>query len=410
MSTSTPVIAKPDLIAGMAKGLAVLESFDTERQRLNATLAAQRAGLSRAAARRHLLTLAYLGYLETDGSYFWLSPKVLRFSGSYLSSARLPRTLQPTLNRLASQNRASFSAVVLDGDEVVIVANSGQGFDLAPAAATRLLAYGLHLGARLPAYATSTGRVLLADMPRAGLNAWFKGRRLPRLTAHTVTQVGVLRALLGKAGPLAFVFRDRAGDELLLRAGDIGGCARWRNEPPSPPFEMRDERGVAPRLKLAGQQPRRRRRLIRPGERRIELDQQLPGGDVLSVADVDRADIAQLDRLDHLDAAGGDDFAGGGGDDIDFADDRPRQRDGEQDADRQHQPAQPRARRLFHDLERGGEKFVIAARFGVGGGFCLEAPRRAQHVDVAGQRRKTRRQAIAQPHSVIPVCLVYKLA
>ena len=90
-------IAKADFIEGMAKGMAVLESFDTERQRLNATLAAQRAGITRAAARRHLLTLAHLGYLETDGSYFWLAPKVLRFSGSYLASARLPRVLQPTL-------------------------------------------------------------------------------------------------------------------------------------------------------------------------------------------------------------------------------------------------------------------------------------------------------------------------
>ena len=118
-------IAKADLIEGMAKGMAVLESFDTERQRLNATLAAQRTGLTRAAARRHLLTLAHLRYLETDGSYFWLAPKVLRFSGSYLASARLPRVLQPTLNRLAAQTQQSFSAVVLDGNEVVIVARSG---------------------------------------------------------------------------------------------------------------------------------------------------------------------------------------------------------------------------------------------------------------------------------------------
>src|SRR5437588_676481 len=98
----------------MAKGLAVLESFDTERQRLNATLAAQRAGITRAAARRHLLTLAHLGYLETDGSYFWLAPKVLRFSGSYLASARLPRVVQPTLNRLTAQTGESFSGVVLE--------------------------------------------------------------------------------------------------------------------------------------------------------------------------------------------------------------------------------------------------------------------------------------------------------
>ncbi len=182
-------IAKADYIAGMAKGLAVLESFDTERQRLNATLAAQRAGLTRAAARRHLLTLAHLGYLETDGSHFWLAPKVLRFSGSYLASARLPRVVQPTLNRLAAQTGESFSAVVLDGDQVVIIARSGP---------TRLLAYGLHLGARLPAHATSTGRVLLASRSKAEFNAWMKGRALPRLTPHTLVDARAFRALVAQ--------------------------------------------------------------------------------------------------------------------------------------------------------------------------------------------------------------------
>jgi IclR family pca regulon transcriptional regulator len=181
------MIAKADFIEGMAKGLAVLESFDTGRQRLNATLASQRAGITRAAARRHLLTLAHLGYLETDGSYFWLAPKVLRFSGSYLASARLPRLLQPTLNRLAAQTGESFSAVVLDGDQVVIVARSGS---------TRVLAYGLHLGARLPAHATSTGRVLLAAKRKSDFAAWMKGRELPRLTANTVVEPRKLKAVI----------------------------------------------------------------------------------------------------------------------------------------------------------------------------------------------------------------------
>ncbi|TFZ04873.1 IclR family transcriptional regulator domain-containing protein [Ramlibacter rhizophilus] len=180
-------IDKADLIEGMARGLAVLESFDTERQRLNATLAAQRAGITRAAARRHLLTLAHLGYLETDGSHYWLSAKVLRFSGSYFASARLPRALQPTLNRLASLTPDSFSAAVLDGDEVVIVARSGP---------SRVTAYGVHLGARLPAHATSTGRVLLASLARAELNAWLKGRDLARLTLRTTVEPKAFRALL----------------------------------------------------------------------------------------------------------------------------------------------------------------------------------------------------------------------
>ena len=180
-------IARTDFIEGMAKGMAVLESFDTERQRLNATLAAQRAGITRAAARRHLLTLAHLGYLETDGSYFWLAPKVLRFSGSYLASARLPRVVQPTLNRLTAQTGESFSVVVLDGDWVVIVARSG---------VARILAYGLHLGARLPAHATSTGRVLLAAKTRGGFNTWMRGRELPRLTTHTVVDAKRFRAIV----------------------------------------------------------------------------------------------------------------------------------------------------------------------------------------------------------------------
>ena len=181
------MISRADYIAGIAKGLAVLESFDTERQRLNATLAAQRAGLTRAAARRHLLTLAHLGYLETDGSWYWLAPKVLRFSGSYLASSRLPRAVQPTLDRLAAQTGEAFSAVVLDGDQEVIIARSGP---------TRLLAYGLHLGARLPAHATSTGRVLLAAMPRAEFAAFLRGKALPRLTAHTTVEPKALRAIV----------------------------------------------------------------------------------------------------------------------------------------------------------------------------------------------------------------------
>lgn len=180
-------LARADYIEGIARGLAVLESFDTERQRLNASLAAERAGIPRAAARRHLLTLAHLGYLETDGSHFWLSPKVLRLSGSYLASARLPRALQPTLNRLAAQTGESFSAALLDQDEVVIVARSGP---------TRVLAYGVHLGARLPAHATSTGRVLLAALPKAQFAQWMRGRTLARLTAHTTVEPKAFRGLI----------------------------------------------------------------------------------------------------------------------------------------------------------------------------------------------------------------------
>jgi IclR family pca regulon transcriptional regulator len=181
-----------DTIVGLVKGLAVLESFGPERQRLNATQAAQRAGLTRAAARRHLLTLAHIGYLETDGSHYWLSARALRLAGAYLASSQLPRVIQPSLNRLAAQTQDVYSAVVLDGDEVVIIARSAGLTE----PSTRLLAYGMHLGARLPAHATSTGRVLLAALPREARQAWLAGRQLPRLTPHTTTDPADFHALL----------------------------------------------------------------------------------------------------------------------------------------------------------------------------------------------------------------------
>jgi len=186
-------IAKADYIEGLAKGLSVLEAFDTERQRLNATQAAHRTGITRAAARRHLLTLHDLGYLESDGSYYWLSARVLRFAGSYMATSRLPRTLQPTLNRLAFQTQAAFSAVVLDGGEGVIVARSAGA-----AEPVRQLAYGLHLGARLPAHATSTGRVLLANLPRAEWTTWLAGRELAKITPHTQVGLVKFKALIEK--------------------------------------------------------------------------------------------------------------------------------------------------------------------------------------------------------------------
>lgn len=180
-------IAKPDFIESLAKGMAVLEAFDTERQRINATMVADKTGITRAAARRHLLTLTSLGYLETDGSFFWLTPKVLRFSGGYLSSARLPRILQPTLNRLAVQIGEAISAVVLDGDEVVIVGRSGP---------TKMVAYGLHLGARLPAHATSTGRVLLASMNPRSFDDWLGHIELRKLTPKTVVDPCEFRKII----------------------------------------------------------------------------------------------------------------------------------------------------------------------------------------------------------------------
>jgi IclR family transcriptional regulator, pca regulon regulatory protein len=194
MQTSHDINPK-DWIEGAAKSLAVLESFSAERQRLNVTQIAERAGLTRAAARRHALTLRELGYLEegegAERGMYWLTHRVLRLAGNYLASARLPRVVQPMLNRLVAQTGHAFSVAVLDGSDAVIVARSGEH-----RLSGLVMPYGVHLGARVAAFATSTGRVLLAGLPEREFKAWLKGQTLPRLTPRTTTDKRQLAAII----------------------------------------------------------------------------------------------------------------------------------------------------------------------------------------------------------------------
>ena len=217
-----------DWIEGMARGMSVLECFGTERQRLNATLTAQRTGLTRAAARRHLLTLAHLGYLESDGQFFWLSPKVLGFAGSYLSSARLPRAVQPALHQLSLTTQLSCSVAVLQNDAVIIVARGiWQGPEGLASSGSSVLAYGLHVGTRLPAHATSTGQVLLANLSAAALKAWLQAHPLSRLTAHTATGISDFKQKLKRVAQqdycLAVQEHELAVDALAVPLRNVQG-------------------------------------------------------------------------------------------------------------------------------------------------------------------------------------------
>ncbi len=180
--TSGEKISNDDYIAGLAKGLSLLEAFGIDRQKLNATQISERTGISRTAARRYLRTLKFLGYLASDDHYFWLTHKVLRFSSSYLSSAHLPKVVQPILNILCAQTSLTFSIVVLDDDEVVPIARSF----LPQQNILRSSPYGMHLGNRLPAHATSTGKILLAALSHEEQKLWFEKFGLKRLTPFSL--------------------------------------------------------------------------------------------------------------------------------------------------------------------------------------------------------------------------------
>lgn len=168
---------KRDLIAGLEKGLQVIEAFDQERARLTISEVAQRTGLTRAAARRYLITLAHLGYVRHEQKLFSLTPKVLRLGQSYLHSARLPRIVQPLLYRLAYALEEAASAGVLDHDELVCVAAVSAG---------RVVSATLQPGTRVPAFCTANGRVLLASLTQEQVAAMLERLQPEPITAYTI--------------------------------------------------------------------------------------------------------------------------------------------------------------------------------------------------------------------------------
>lgn len=176
-----------DFVQSLERGLAVIRSFDAEHPELSLSDVARRTGLTRAAARRFLLTLATLGYVHTDGRLFSLRPRLLELGHAYLSTLGLDEVAAPHLEALVADLRESSSVAVLDGDDVAYVAR---------VPTKRIMTVSIAVGTRFPAYATSMGRVLLAALPADELDAYLTRARLEPLTRHTVTRPPVLRQIL----------------------------------------------------------------------------------------------------------------------------------------------------------------------------------------------------------------------
>jgi IclR family transcriptional regulator, pca regulon regulatory protein len=178
---------EPHFVRSFERGLAVIRAFDAEHPALTLSEVARACGLTRAAARRFLLTLADLGYVHADGRSFRLSPRVLELGYAYLSSFSLPEIAQPHLERLVAEVHESSSLCVLDGGDIVYVAR---------VPVSRIMTTSITVGTRFPAHATSVGRVLIAHLPADGIEAALLRGRLDPLTDRTIVSIELLRAEL----------------------------------------------------------------------------------------------------------------------------------------------------------------------------------------------------------------------
>jgi IclR family pca regulon transcriptional regulator len=179
---------RADFSEALARGVNIITAFDAQRRQMTLSDVARATDLPRATARRALYTLAALGYVETEGRLFRLTPKILQLATAYLSSNPVSTILQPICERISDAVDASCSVAVLDGDEVVMIAR---------AAPMRPSSVGQGIGYRLPAFCSALGRALLSALPDDRLDAFLERLQPVRATAQTtVDKTEIKRAIL----------------------------------------------------------------------------------------------------------------------------------------------------------------------------------------------------------------------
>ncbi len=174
-------------LQSLERGIAVIQVFSRERPALTLSEVARLTGITRATARRILLTLEEVGHVRSDGRLFSLTPRVLSLGWAYLSSLNLWEAAQPLMEELSARTNESCSAATLDLPDVVYVARMPT---------RRIMTISLGVGSRLPAHCTSIGRVLLAGLPDADLDAFLQTADLQAYTDRTVTDRKKLRAVI----------------------------------------------------------------------------------------------------------------------------------------------------------------------------------------------------------------------
>ena len=179
-----------DFVQSLDRGLAVIRAFGPDRERLSLSEVARATGLTRAAARRFLLTLVKLGYVRNDGREFSLRPRVLELGYAYLSGLALPEVAAPHMEELVARLHESSSISVLDGHHIVYVVR---------VPTKRIMTVAISVGTRFPAYATSMGRVLLAQLSDDELERYLAEATFERLTSRTVTNPARLRTIVRDA-------------------------------------------------------------------------------------------------------------------------------------------------------------------------------------------------------------------
>jgi IclR family pca regulon transcriptional regulator len=192
-----------DFSESLSRGLQIITTFGPSARALTLSDVARRVDLPRATARRSLLTLAQLGFVQEESRLFSLTPRVLELAVAYLSASPAAAILQPCCERLAAECGDTFSVAALDGEHAVMVAY---------ATPRRMYVDASGIGLRLPAYCSAVGRVLVAGLPSADREKFLKQLRPKAITERTVTNKMRIRSILEQVAADGFAIAEEEAE------------------------------------------------------------------------------------------------------------------------------------------------------------------------------------------------------
>ncbi len=191
MSIQNPQENKNYFVKSFAKGLAVFECFDKKDSKMSLTEVAKKVGITRAAARRFLLTLEDLGYAEQVNKKFSLTAKVLDFTKGFNKAVDIWAIANKHMQLMVNKIDEAASAAILDGHEIEYVARIGTPH--------RIMSVTPQVGSRYPAHITSTGRIILAFSSKKVTDDYLKTADFKKYTEFSVDESQKLRQILETA-------------------------------------------------------------------------------------------------------------------------------------------------------------------------------------------------------------------
>lgn len=196
---ASPSPDKADIIEGLTRGISVIQAFGFDSPQHSASSLALKLDMSRAAARRFLITLEHLGLAATDGRIYWLTPKILALAQSYQSSEQLVRTVTPHVNALSRQTNETCSFGIIEGADVLYVVR---------AAGPRLLTTNLTVGSRLPLQCAAAGWAIMSYWSAEQFSTWLKNVALRAYTEQTVVKKKELASGIAHARTQGYVLLE----------------------------------------------------------------------------------------------------------------------------------------------------------------------------------------------------------